>query len=92
MIRVTVTLISAINGSHTELARMDIANDGIASNRNFRYGDYEGQTYRGRDKSALDKGTISKQGSLKNFPRLQLHVWNMVYAMLHSMGYTQGIK
>lgn len=90
MIRVSVTLISAINGSQTELARMDIANDGVATNNDYRYGDYNGQTYIGRDKDRLDKGTISKQGSLKNWPRLQFHVWNMVFHMLKDMGYTSG--
>lgn len=92
MIRVTVTLLSAIDGSSTELARMDIANDGKASVSNFRNGTYDGVTYIGRDAKRLNKGTISKHGRLENWPRLQLHVWNMVYAMLHNMGYTQGVK
>lgn len=92
MIRVSVTLISAIDGSQTELARMDIANDGKASSDNFRQGTYDGVTYIGRDRERLDKCTVSKRGRLEKWPRLQLHVWNMVYAMLHNMGYTQGVK
>lgn len=92
MIRVSVTLLSDIDGSQTELARMDIANDGKASVKNFRNGTYDGVTYIGRDADRLSKGTVSKRGRLENWPRMQLHVWNMVYAMLHNMGYTQGVK
>jgi hypothetical protein len=92
MIRVSVTLLSAVDGSATELARMDIANDGKASVKNFRNGTYDGVSYIGRDTERLNKGTVSKRGRLEDWPRMQLHVWNMVCAMLHSMGYTQGVK
>ncbi len=90
MIRISVTLISANDGKHTELARMDIANDVETTVNNFNRGSYNGVTYIGRNTERLDKGTISKRGRLENWPRLQLHIWNMVYAMLKDMGYTQG--
>lgn len=88
MIRVTVSLISAI-GSHrdTELARMDIANDGVATAENGRRGNYNGVTYVGRDAATLDKSRVSKRGSLVGWRRLDYHVWNMVAAMLEQMGY-----
>jgi hypothetical protein len=90
MIRVSVHLISAVNGSVTELARMDIANDGRANNTLQMH--YDGVTYIGRDKDRLDKGTPSKRGRIESWRRDQFHVWNLVYHMLASMGYTQGRK
>lgn len=87
MIRVSVTLISAIDGSQKELARMDIINDGVRSCENFRYGNYQAKTYIGRDKNRLDKLTVSKFTEINNWPRLNLHVWNLVTAALNKMGY-----
>ncbi len=85
MIVVRVELWSAIDGSKTELARMHISNDG--TNPNHRQGNYDGQSFRGRDTATLDKLTVQKTGRLINFPRLQLHVWNLVARMLNDMGY-----
>ncbi|MEY2882399.1 MAG: hypothetical protein RL490_123 [Pseudomonadota bacterium] len=87
MIVVRVELWSAIDGSKRELARMHIANDGQASAVNSRRGDYTGTTFVGRDERALDRGTPSKRGTVTNYPRLDLHVWNLVARMLTSMGY-----
>lgn len=89
MIVVRVELWSAIDGSRTELARMHIANDGKASTVNRRRGDYVGETFVGRDAAALDRQQVSKRGSVANYPRLDLHVWNLVARMLASMGYTK---
>ena len=83
MIIVKVELHSAITGKITELARMRITNEGGTNVR----GDYFGVTFRGRDSKALDKNAINKFGSVKNYPRLQLHVWNLVGRMLSTMGY-----
>jgi len=66
---------------------MHICNDGQASVENWRRGTYDGQTFVGRDSAALDKGRVSKTGRLENWPRLDLHVWNMVAEMLKDMGY-----
>lgn len=90
MIVVRVELWSAVDGSKTELARMHIANDGQATVENWRRGTYDGESFKGRNSAALDKRTVSKRGRVENWPRLDLHVWNLVAAMLHTMGYTQG--
>jgi hypothetical protein len=85
MIIVRVELWSAITGTQTELARMHISNCG--TNANPRRGDYEGVTFIGRKSAVLDRLAVSKRGELKDFPRQQLHVWNMVARMLAAMGY-----
>lgn len=84
MIRVTIELLSARTGETTELARMHIANDetGTATR-----GNYVGTTFRGRSRAALDKGLVSKEGRVANFPRQQQHVWNLVTRMLVTMSY-----
>lgn len=56
---------------------------------NHRRGDYVGETFVGRDAAALDRQQVSKRGSVANYPRLDLHVWNLVARMLASMGYTK---
>lgn len=66
---------------------MDIANDGKYTLENPRFGRYEGVTYRGRDREALDDEVVQKRGLIGHWPREALHVWNLVYAMLGAMGY-----
>lgn len=88
MIRVRVELMSAITGETTELARMDIANDGVASQINPRLGDYTAVTYRGRSKAQLDKRTPQKRTDIKGWRRHDYHVWNLVRLALERMGYT----
>lgn len=90
MIVVRVELWSAIDGRKTELARMHIANDGRATIGNPRLGDYQGETFIGRDRTALDKGRVSKRGTVRGWRRHDFHVWNLVAAMLADMGYRQG--
>lgn len=87
MIRVSVTLISANDGTHTELARMDICNDdtGGVISRN-----YTATSYIGRDKKRLDKGTVSKRGRVLNWESERFHVWNLVRAALQAIGYNEG--
>lgn len=88
MIVVKVELWSAITGQKTELARMHIANDGVASIQSGgKLGAYEGQTFIGRDTAALDRGTVSKRGKVDNWPRADFHIWNLVARMLDAMGY-----
>jgi hypothetical protein len=84
VIVVRIELWSAVTGQVTELARMQISNDGTGSDT---HGSYDGVTFRGRSKDALDKGTASKRGRVANFPRRSAHVWNLVARMLKTMGY-----
>ena len=84
MIEIKVSLISANTGERTELARMHIANDGTGSES---WGNYRGETFRGRDKAALDKGAVQRRGRVEQFPRRTVHVWNPIFRMLQSMGY-----
>ena len=90
MIVVRVELWSAIDGRRTERARRHIANDGRATVANPHLGDYQGETFVGRDSVALDKGRVSKRGAVRGWRRHDFHVWNLVAAMLADMGYRQG--
>lgn len=90
MIVVTVELWSAVTGAKTQLARMHIANNGEASERNPRLGDYVGETFVGRDAETLAKGRVSKRAMVRNWRRQDYHVWNLVRRMLDAMGYTKG--
>lgn len=67
---------------------MDIWNDGEASAINDRMGTYHAHTLRGRSSEALDKGVPSKRASIGNWPRHDLHIWNLVRLLLETMGYT----
>lgn len=90
MIRIRVELMSAVTGETTELARMDIANDGVASVTNHRVGDYTCRTYKGRSAEALDKAQIQRSGKVVGWRRHDFHVWNLVSLALLKMGYTHG--
>lgn len=85
MIIVRVELHSAITGQVQELARMHIANDG--SHPNPRMGNYSVRTLRGRSAKQLDCGETQRRTELSNWPRLQLHVWNLVFTALGKLGY-----
>ena len=84
MIVVRVELVSAITGQTTELARMQINNDGTGTGT---HGSYDGFTFRGRDREALDQGTVARTGRIQNFPRQSTHVWSLVARMLANMRY-----
>jgi hypothetical protein len=84
MIIVRIELWSAVTGKTTELARMHISNNGHGSSRR---GHYDGTTFIGRSSQALDRLRVSKTGAVTNYPRLDLHVWNLVARMLKAMGY-----
>lgn len=91
MIRVTVSLVSAVHPSRSrELARMDIFNDGVATVENPNVGHYGCRTYRGRSTPDLDKGIVQRRSSVVGWRRNDLHVWNLVCLALTRMGYTQG--
>ena len=87
MIIVRVGLLSAVDGNATELARMHICNRG--DHPNPRMGNYEGQTFIGRNTEALNRARVLKAATLENFPRQALHVWNLVNRMLTEMGYSK---
>ena len=91
MIRVSVHLISAIDHRVTELARMDIVNDGTGDLRKRNYDGtayvYDGVSYIGRNREALDRATPSKRGRIVNWPSERFHIWNLVRVMLSNMGY-----
>lgn len=87
MIVVSVMLISARNGQATELARMNICNDGHGTDD---IGHYKAATLRGRSTDALSKNVVSRQGQVRDWPRHRLHVWNLVATALHGMGYGRG--
>lgn len=84
MIVVRVELWSAIDGSKTELARMQICNDetGTTARRN-----YEARTLVGRSAAALDRNVVQRRGAVKNWPAEAVHIWNLVTVALGALGY-----
>jgi hypothetical protein len=84
MIVVRVELWSAITGVKTELARLHICNDGSSAGRRRNY---VGESFRGRDKAALDQRIVSHRGAVREWPSPDRHVWRLVAAMLSAMGY-----
>lgn len=84
MIVVRVELHSAITHQITEIARMKICNEGGTT----ELGDYGVYVLRGRDKEALDKGIVQREGKCGGYPRLRLHVWNLILHALIAAGYT----
>jgi hypothetical protein len=84
MLIVSVHLHSAITGKVSEIARMQIVNDGTGVGE---LGHYRCRSYRGRDTNQLNNCTISRQGEVKNYQRRKLHVWNLVARSLERMGY-----
>ena len=87
MIIVRVELWSAITGETTELARMEICNDG--DHPNHKRGNYSARTLRGRDTAALNKRVTQRNGEVKDYPRLAVHVWNLVARALKAMRYEE---
>ena len=91
MIRVRVELLSANTGEVTELARMHISNDGLATGANYRRGAYLGETFVGRSAAQLNRKTVSRLAVVEGWRRHDFHVWNLVRLMLDRMGYTLGV-
>ncbi len=85
MIIVRVELHSAITHKVTELARMEIINDGSSIKPSV--GNYMVQTLRGRSKADLDMRNVQRVSNVINHPRLQQHVWNLVAKALTAMRY-----
>lgn len=89
MIIIRVELHSAITGKITEIARMLLWNDGSGSHRTGHYG---GKVVGGRTDGPMIVPAIRtrkalRQGSVRDYPRLRLHVWNLVARMLTSMNF-----
>lgn len=88
MIVVRVELWSAVTGKVTELARMGISNDASGTDKVCAY---DGETWRGRDREALDKAmrdhAVTRRGRVEGYRRHDLHVWHLVAKMLAAMGY-----
>lgn len=85
MIVVQVTLHSAITGAVTELARMEICNDG--SHANAAFGNYTARTLRGRCAEHLNRRIQQRTCGIANWPRKHLHIWNLVADCLNRMKY-----
>lgn len=83
MIVVRVELHSANTGKVSELARMKICNEGGTP----QLGDYGVYVMRGRSKEQLDKGTVQRSAQFGKYPRLSLHVWNLVLCALVAASY-----
>lgn len=89
MIVVKVELHAARTGRVTELARLRISNrgDGTATR-----GNYDIHVFRGRSTKQLDQAVAQRLGVLMNWPRLQKHVWALVFCALIACGYDQDCK
>lgn len=83
MIVVRVELHSAITRKVTEIARMKIIN--VGGNRTV--GHYVAETYRGRSAEQLARAVKQRSGSIKDYPRLSVHVWHLVARALVAMKY-----
>ena len=83
MIVVRVELHSAINHKVTEIARMRIANIGGTRERGF----YRAESFRGRSAPQLDRQQVTRRGTVRDYPRLSVHVWHLVARALIAMGY-----
>lgn len=88
MIVVRVELHSAITRTVKELARMHICNVGGTHTK----GDYSVETFRGRDKKALDKMIVQRSGKVQGYSRLAKHVWCLVSQALAATKYDSTEK
>lgn len=89
MLIIRVELHSAITGKVTEIARMLLWNDGTGD---VKKGSYMGKVVKGTTDIGMSARDIYdkrpfRSGSVKDYPRTRLHVWNLVARMLGSMGY-----
>ena len=85
MIVVRVELHSAITGKVTELARAIVVNDGTS--RDPKIGHYRVRTLRGRSRASLDRDVTQREGAVRDWRRLDLHVWSLIAEALRVMRY-----
>jgi hypothetical protein len=83
MIIVRVELHSAVTREVTEIARMRICNVGGTNER----GNYSAETFRGRSARQLSRMIRQRSAGVENYPRLKVHVWNLVALALAAMRY-----
>lgn len=83
MIRITITLHSALDGSQKTLGVMDICN--LGESQNQKRGHYHGRLYR---KGAI--GRVQRTGRVSNYPRQSYVVWRLVLRMLRQMFPEEG--
>lgn len=83
MIVIRVELHSAVSRTVTEIARMKIIN--VGGTRTL--GHYFAETYRGRSGEQLKRGVRQRSGSVRDYPRLSVHVWHLVARALIAMKY-----
>jgi len=84
MIVVRVELHSAIVGTVTELARMEICNEGSGT---IARGNYIGRVLRVQGETLPSTRAVLKTGHVSAHPRISQHVWNLVAKMLNQIGY-----
>jgi hypothetical protein len=92
-----VVRIEAANarGNITEIARLEIVNDGTGSPL---VGFYDGRAFHGPgfDPRSLPHAAPAelelREGRVINYPRKRAHVLNLVAAMLHAMGYPSRLS
>jgi len=89
MIIVRFELHSAVTRQVTELARMEIVNDGTGST-SLRH--YDVRTLKGRSTQALNRGVTQRECKIRDWPSERLHVWNLVTEALTRMGYGRKAK
>lgn len=84
MLILKLELHSAITGEVSEIARVRIYNDG---NGTREYGDYVAEVFYGKVTEPLDVSKVYAKTEIKEYPRLGLHVWNLVARALSKLGY-----
>ncbi len=78
MLLVTVELLSARTGKRTTLAQAEIYNDGKGDHPHR--GNYVAKIYRKGSKTRVWKAT-----EIKDFPRLRLNSWDLLYRCLREI-------
>ena len=85
MIRVKVERHNPLTGKISEIARMDITNDGRGT---VLCSSYDGVTYYGRSAGTFDLyKRVNRRGHVRDWYRAAYHPWYLVAAMLRSMGF-----
>lgn len=84
MIIVSVQLLSAVDGRHDELARMEICNMGTGTET---MGNYSAETLRGRSAKDFARRTRQRIAYVTGHPRQREHVWNLVAKALRNLRY-----
>lgn len=84
MIIVSVQLLSAIDGRHQELARMEICNMGTGTES---LGNYSAETLRGRSTEDFKRRTRQRIAYVNGHPRKREHIWNLVAKSLRNLRY-----